>query len=52
MGRFGGCKRTMTDSRINAAKKLIESGLTYQEVALNLGVTLPTLYRWLPASDQ
>lgn len=52
MGRVGGRKRTMTDSKINAAKKLIESGLTYQEVALNLGVTLPTLYRWLPASDQ
>ena len=52
MGRVGGRKRTMTDSKINAAKKLIESGITYREVALNLGVTLPTLYRWLPASDQ
>lgn len=52
MGRVGGRKRTMTDSKIKAAKKLIESGLTYQEVALNLGVSLPTLYRWLPAADQ
>lgn len=51
MGRVGGRKRKMTESKIKAAKKLIESGQTYQEVALNLEVTLPTLYRWVPASD-
>lgn len=51
MGRVGGRKRAMTDSKIKSAKKLLNSGITYNEVASNLGVSLPTLYRHVPASE-
>jgi DNA invertase Pin-like site-specific DNA recombinase len=50
MGRTGGRKRLMTDSKIEAAKKLLASGISVREVAKNLGVSIPTLYRWIPAS--
>jgi predicted DNA-binding transcriptional regulator AlpA len=35
----------MTASKIESARKLLA-----REVAQNLGVSVPTLYRWLPAS--
>ncbi len=50
LGRMGGRKRQMTDSKIKAAKKLLASGVPARDVASNLGVSVPTLYRWLPAS--
>ena len=50
LGRTGGRKRQMTDSKIKAAKKLLASGVPARDVAGNLGVSVPTLYRWLPAS--
>ena len=50
LGRPGGRKRQMTDSKIKAAKKLLASGLPARDVAGNLGVSVPTLYRWIPAS--
>lgn len=50
-GRTGGRKRQMTDSKIQSAKKLLANGVSPREVAQNLGVSIPTLYRWLPASD-
>jgi transposase len=40
----------MTDSKIESAKKLLKSGMSAREVAANLGVSIPTLYRWIPAS--
>lgn len=49
-GRIGGRKRLMTDSKIESAKTLLASGLPPKEVARNLGVSIPTLYRWVPAS--
>jgi DNA invertase Pin-like site-specific DNA recombinase len=49
-GRKGGRKRHMTDSKIKSAKKLLASGVPPRDVADNLGVSLPTLYRWIPAS--
>jgi DNA invertase Pin-like site-specific DNA recombinase len=49
-GRIGGRKRLMTDSKIESARTLLASGLPPKEVARNLGVSIPTLYRWLPAS--
>lgn len=49
-GRVGG-RRSMTESKIEVAKKLLYDGLPLKEVALNLGVSLPTLYRWIPASS-
>ena len=50
LGRTGGRKRQMTDSKIASAKKLLSSGVPPKEVAKNLGVSIPTLYRWVPAS--
>ena len=51
-GRTGGRKRKMTDTKISAAKQLLREGISPPEVAQNLGVSIPTLYRWLPASQQ
>jgi DNA invertase Pin-like site-specific DNA recombinase len=50
LGRKGGRKRQMTDSKITSAKKLLASGVPPRDVAGNLGVSVPTLYRWIPAS--
>ena len=44
-GRVGGRKRQMTDSKIQAARKLLASGTPPYEVAHSLGVSVPTLYR-------
>lgn len=48
-GRSGGRKRRMTESKIASAKKLLATGVPPKEVARNLGVSVPTLYRWVPA---
>lgn len=48
-GRIGGRKRLMTDKKLSAARKLLATGTSSQEVAQNLGISVPTLYRWLPA---
>jgi len=50
-GRIGGRKRKMTKSKIESAKKLLASGTLPKDVARNLGVSIPTLYRWIPASS-
>ncbi|GAA5201736.1 recombinase family protein [Arthrobacter gyeryongensis] len=50
-GRVGGRKRVMTDSKIRSARKLLSQGTPPREVAKNLGVSVPTLYRWVPATD-
>ena len=49
-GRIGGRKRAMTESKLEAAKKLLASGVAPRDVASNLGISIPTLYRWIPAS--
>jgi len=50
LGRTGGRKRIMTDSKLASAKKLINSGIPAKDVAIDLGVSLATLYRWIPAT--
>jgi len=50
LGRKGGRKRQMTESKIESAKKLLANGIPPRDVAANLGVSVPTLYRWIPAS--
>ena len=50
LGRTGGRRRKMTDSKIESAKKLLASGVPPKDVAKNLGVSIPTLYRHIPAS--
>jgi DNA invertase Pin-like site-specific DNA recombinase len=41
----------MTTSKIESAKKLLASGSLPKDVARNLGISIPTLYRWIPESD-
>ena len=51
-GRIGGRKRLMSSSKIESAKQLLASGMPPKEVAANLAVSIPTLYRWIPASPK
>ena len=51
-GRVGGRKRAMTDSKLQSAKRLLADGVPPKDVASDLGVSVPTLYRWLPASER
>lgn len=51
-GRVGGRKRSMTPGKVEAARKLLNQGMPAKDVAHNLGVSIPTLYRWCPASDR
>ena len=50
--RMVGRKRRMTASKIESAKQLLDGGMPPREVATNLGVSIPTLYRWVPASSR
>lgn len=52
LGRTGGRMRKMTTSKIESAKKLLANGVPPRDVAKNLGLSVPTLYRWIPASAQ
>ena len=51
-GRVGGRPRRMTEDKVRAAKKLLADGTPVKEVASSLGVSVPTLFRWCPASDR
>ena len=51
-GRVGGRKRRMTPGKVESARKLLRGGMAPREIAQNLGVSIPTLYRWLPASSR
>jgi len=51
-GRIVGRKRRMTPGKIESAKQLLGGGMPPREVAKNLGVSVPTLYRWVPASSR
>lgn len=51
-GRLVGRKRRMTPSKIESAKQLLNGGMPPREVAKNLGVSIPTLYRWVPATSR
>lgn len=51
LGRTGGRKRQMTESKIRSARKLLAEGIPPRDVARNLGVSMPTLYCWIPASS-
>ncbi len=52
VARQFGRKRLMTDSKIASAKKLLASGVHSRDVARNLSLSVPTPYRWVPASAQ
>lgn len=51
-GRVGGRKTVMTPNRLAAARKLLASGMPMREIAHAIGVSVPTLYRHLPAPEQ
>lgn len=51
-GRPPGRKRLMTDRKIAAAKQLLAQGTSAADVAHNIGVSIATLYRWIPATDR
>jgi DNA invertase Pin-like site-specific DNA recombinase len=51
-GRVGGRKRKMTEPKMKAAKNLLAAGTPPREVAQSLGVSVPTLYRWVPAGSR
>jgi DNA invertase Pin-like site-specific DNA recombinase len=49
-GRVGGRPRSMTDEKLRAAKRLLRDGTPPKDVAEIIGVSVPTIYRWLPAT--
>ena len=49
-GRVGGRPRSMTNEKLDAAKKLLAAGTPPKDVAESLSVSVPTIYRWLPAA--
>ena len=51
-GRVGGRKTVMTPKRLEAARKLLASGMAIREIAPAIGVSVPTLYRHFPAHTQ
>jgi len=52
LGRIGGRKRKMDAGKVEAAKRLLASGTLAKDVAKSLGVSIPTLYRWVPANPK
>ena len=50
LGRVGGRRRVMTESKINSARKLLKDGMSPKDVASSLDISLATLYRWVPAA--
>uniref|UniRef100_E6PQD3 Site-specific DNA recombinase e14 prophage n=1 Tax=mine drainage metagenome TaxID=410659 RepID=E6PQD3_9ZZZZ len=48
-GSVGGRLRKMTAPKIEAARTLLAQGTPAKDVAQSLGVSIPTLYRWVPA---
>ena len=51
-GRIGGRPRSMTEEKVEAAKKLLAAGTPPRDVASIVGVSVPTLYRHLPANGR
>ena len=51
-GRVGGRQKVMTADRLDAAERLIAGGMKPSKVATTIGVSVPTLYRHLPAPAQ
>jgi len=51
-GRIGGRPRQMTEDKINAVRELLASGIPVKDAAAAVGVSVPTLYRWLPGASR
>jgi hypothetical protein len=50
--RVEGLKRRMTPGKVESARKLLNGGMAPRVVAQNLSVSIPALYRWIPASSR
>lgn len=46
-GRMGGRPKAITDKDLHAARALINGGYSVREAAARLGISVPTLYRYL-----
>lgn len=51
-GRIGGRPRQMTEEKINAVRELLASGTPVKDAAAAVGVSVPTVYRWLPGASR
>ena len=50
LGRRGGRTPRMTESKLILAKQKLANGLSFRDAAEAIGVSVATLYRWIPAS--
>ena len=50
-GSRPGRRRRLDESKLISAKRLLASGIPARQVADNLGISVPTLYRWIPAAE-
>jgi DNA invertase Pin-like site-specific DNA recombinase len=48
---FKSVSHPTTISKSESARRLLAGGVPVKDVAKNLEVSVPTLYRWLPASS-
>ncbi|CAE6824155.1 DNA-invertase hin [Paraburkholderia aspalathi] len=51
-GKVGGRKRAMTPAKVEAAQRLLDSGMAAKDVASSVGVSVPTFYRHFPAGER
>jgi DNA invertase Pin-like site-specific DNA recombinase len=51
-GRVGGRKRRMTAWKVESARKVLKDGMSPRDLAGSLGVSVPTKYRWTPATTR
>jgi len=51
-GRIGGRPRRMTEDKIMAVRELLATGTAVKDAAAVVGVSVPTLYRWLPSTSR
>jgi DNA invertase Pin-like site-specific DNA recombinase len=50
-GRVGGRPKSMTTGKLEAAGKLLSTGMPVGDVARSLDVSVPTIYRYFPAGN-
>ncbi len=51
LGRNGGRNPKMTTAKVESAKNMLAAGMPSKDVAQTLNVSVPTLYRWVPAGQ-
>jgi transposase-like protein len=48
---FKSVSHPTTISKLESARRILAGGVPVKDVAKNIGVSVPMLYRWLPASS-